>query len=64
MILNLWMENTLHVKVFKNTSLSCIFPSFEAAHSTIKYVTVPVLAKKKKISPFGAIKYTELKADT
>ena len=48
MILNLWMENTLHVKVFKNTSLSCIFPSFEAAHSTIKYVTVPVLAKKKK----------------
>ena len=49
MILNCWMENMLYVKVKKKSS-ACIFPSFESYISTIKYVIVSALAKKKKKS--------------
>ena len=37
----------LYVKVKKKSS-ACIFPSFESYISTIKYVIVSALAKKKK----------------
>ena len=55
MILNCWMENMLYVKVKKKSS-ACIFPSFESYISTIKYVIVSALAKKKKSPTFWSYK--------
>lgn len=50
---------------FKKTSRLAFFLHSSQYISTIKYVIVSVLAKKKKkIPPFGAVKYTESKADT
>lgn len=48
MILNLWMESTLHVMVVKNTSLSCIFPSFEAAHFNYKVCNSVCFSQREK----------------
>lgn len=64
MILNHWMENVTYEGLKKILCLA-FFLHLSQYISTIKYVIVSALAKKKKkIPPFGAIKYTELKAET
>lgn len=59
------MENVTYEGLKKILCLA-FFLHLSQYISTIKYVIVSALAKKKKkkILPFGAIKYTELKAET